>query len=151
MAFTYQGWFNTYSFSSFIFNFLKLLIKNEQMTVTGFFFLLFLLRGLQNQEILLARLSTINTHTRRYVLFASRGKSGGESQQKPGSSKIKTVTCTRGSLLRLAARVAWVRSVPASALALTELKERASLSTWNFLVFVIVSFPLLMWVPTSTN
>lgn len=66
------------------------------------FFLFFLpLWGLQNQEVLLARLSTINTQTQRYVSFTSRGERRRESQQKPGSSKIKTVSCTWASLLHL--------------------------------------------------
>ena len=70
------------------------------------------------------------------------GERRGESQQKARKFKNKD-----RAVLEPASST-WVSSAPASAPALKELKERASLSTWNFLLFVIVSFPLLTWVTT---
>lgn len=98
VAFTYQGWLNTYSFSTFIFNFSTLLIKHEQMTATGcvcvfcgVFFCSFSSGGYKIKRYFSpGYLQFARMHEGRF-LCASRGqKSGGESQQKPGSSKIKT-------------------------------------------------------------
>lgn len=68
------------------------------MTVTGFFFFnsFSFSEGYKIRRYFLPVYLQL-THTRKYVSFTSRG----ESQQKPGSSKIKTANCTLGNLLHL--------------------------------------------------
>lgn len=113
------------------------------MTVTGFFFFtLSFSEGYKNQEILSARLSTINTHMKVCFIYTE----GGKKRRK--STKARKFKNKDSELYLGQPPASGERSVPASALALKELKERAFLSTWNFLVFVIVSFPLLIWVTT---
>lgn len=70
-----------------------------------------LLWGLQNREVLFPHLSTINTHMQRYLSFTWRvgGRGEGKVNKKPGSSKIKTLSCTWASLLHLGEQCAYKR------------------------------------------